>query len=106
MQERDVHTEDEAKELWCPFSRAQGVGRELSHNRPDGSYNCIASGCAQWEWAVRATNPDAPFYVQPCWDRAHAERLAKGGAFTGTREIVGCCGLKHKLAGSPSGRET
>lgn len=31
-------TEDEAKELWCPFSQAA-----------DDPRNCIASGCMMWE---------------------------------------------------------
>ena len=55
-----MHTEDTAKQLWCPMvrfaigpetSKWQGVAYtnrcdELNHNK----VTCIASGCALWRW--------------------------------------------------------
>lgn len=50
-------TEDEAKTKWCPFTRVGEQASGAAENRPDGSYNCIASGCMAWRWAQKP-NPD------------------------------------------------
>lgn len=41
-------TEDEAKVKWCPFTRVGEQASGAAENRPDGSYNCIASACMAW----------------------------------------------------------
>ena len=41
-------TEADAREKWCPFSRVGEQASGATENRPDGSYNCIASACSQW----------------------------------------------------------
>lgn len=43
-------TEDEAKTKWCPMVRCDEMHNRGQANRPDGSYNCIASGCMMWRW--------------------------------------------------------
>jgi len=61
-----MHTEKEARELWCPMARSQGncdepaanrwIGAggdgvtEMQMNPPDS--RCIASKCAMWRWGA------------------------------------------------------
>lgn len=90
-------TEEEAREKWCPFSRAQGTGAELSHNRPDGSYNCIASGCMAWRWDERPL-PGAGPECETCGgmggDPVHICPVCKGtGRLLRQRDVIGYCGL-------------
>ena len=47
-----MKTEEDAKELWCPYSRVGEQASGAAENRPDGSYNCIASQCAAWRWEM------------------------------------------------------
>lgn len=54
-----ICTESEAKTKWCPEIKIllappsyEGGSAFIMTNRfGDSSYNCIASGCAQWEWS-------------------------------------------------------
>ena len=49
-----MHTEKEAKKLWCPMSRmALTPDSQLVSNG-----NCIASSCAMWRWSF--DNPTDP----------------------------------------------
>lgn len=57
-------TEKQAKEKWCPFVRCGSLS-VAAHNRPDGSYNCIGSGCAVWEWQDRS-DPDPEIHRGRC----------------------------------------
>lgn len=41
-------TEDQAAQGWCPFTRVGEQASGAAENRPDGSYNCIASRCMAW----------------------------------------------------------
>ncbi len=51
-------TEDEARELWCPFARVvyPATDDSAGHNRvrdktvPSENSYCIASGCMAWRW--------------------------------------------------------
>jgi hypothetical protein len=55
-----MHTEDEARELWCPMVRYERESAEPSfnrcrgndgvHNNPPDPCRCIASQCAMWRW--------------------------------------------------------
>lgn len=96
-----MHTESEAKKLWCPMSRTARVAkapwwRHLvpkkiatvwpSANRfhyADGTEHlepCIASGCAMWRWS-----------------RERDEQLAKAGRDpSGDPMRRGYCGLAAK----------
>ena len=46
-----MFTEKEAQDHWCPFVRVGQRPSGATENRPDGSYNCIASGCMAWRWS-------------------------------------------------------
>lgn len=53
-----MHTEDEAKKLWCPMVRhavedLPGTNRAGTSNptKVTDWNGCIASGCAMWRWA-------------------------------------------------------
>lgn len=54
-----MHTEDEARTKWCPLVRVGERASGAAENRPDGSYNCIASECMAWRWAQKL-NPNHP----------------------------------------------
>lgn len=41
-------TESDAKTKWCPFTRVGEQASGAAENRPDGSYQCIASACMAW----------------------------------------------------------
>lgn len=43
-----MHTEDEAKELWCPLTGRDPQMMDSLHS----SERCIASKCAAWRWVV------------------------------------------------------
>jgi hypothetical protein len=62
-----MHTESEAREKWCPWSRSialrypSGAPLAASVNRRDdgvtsGECLCIASACMAWRWLPPATN--------------------------------------------------
>lgn len=46
-----MRTEADARELWCPFSRAE-VNRGKAVSGAE-HVRCIASDCAAWRWAYR-----------------------------------------------------
>lgn len=97
-------SEEEAKEKWCPFSRAavyQQVGRDMSVspacNRqhilgapniliPEASL-CIGSGCMSWRWAGWHTKAFGTIAPDP------------SGNSIGPR--LGYCGLAGKPYGAP-----
>ena len=67
-----MHTEDEARQKWCPFARVppyEGSGspanrwNEVSVKHPDSSYKvqcaCIASECMAWR-VVEMVYTDPP----------------------------------------------
>ena len=60
-----MHTEAEAREKWCPYSRVGEQASGAAENRPDGSYNCIASQCMAWRWGVALHYADSPDHVNP-----------------------------------------
>ena len=43
---------DEARNIWCPFTRVGEQASGAAENRPDGSYNCIADHCMAWRWVM------------------------------------------------------
>jgi hypothetical protein len=43
-----IWTENDAKALWCPMTRVGDFNLGGTANRPDGSVNCLASGCMMW----------------------------------------------------------
>ena len=55
-----MHSEEEARKLWCPMARVaahfnEGMKNNVAFNRdPDGdpraSTYCIASQCMMWQW--------------------------------------------------------
>jgi len=42
------HSEEEAKELWCPMAAATS----------DKSQRCLASGCMAWRWSTYQDSDD------------------------------------------------
>ena len=50
-----MHTEEQAKQLWCPFARClEGSppgGAGVNRSGPLRSFNCIATECSAWRWA-------------------------------------------------------
>lgn len=81
-----MHTENEARKLWCPMARIQNG----THN-PAAAYNrlidfaeytsalpamslCIASDCAMWRWTAKPV-------------------INQDGSRNETFPAEGCCGL-------------
>ena len=73
-----MHTEEQARELWCPHVRyaIEGSKWRIAINRwlgmSDRNFNpepahCIASQCMAWRWAdgVDPRNPKHPEGVRP-----------------------------------------
>lgn len=86
-------TEKDAKTKWCSHTRVGEQASGAAENRPDGSYNCIASACMAWRWAEeRNAEVEAEF-----------EASCPSGASMGCEVVgpqpVGYCGL----AGKPEG---
>jgi len=61
-----MHTEEDARKLWCPFARVSCSNQPVEGNHAPNRWasgeipreaNCIASECAAWRWA-RKPNPD------------------------------------------------
>lgn len=105
-----MHTEDEAKKLWCPQARVIGTlhqpaspgdpdyvvgqgsqNRGFSMGGPLTNCNCIASKCMAWRWA-KIINPDhqPPRDMWPDGREPHEKELYIDG-----RE-KGYCGLAGK----------
>lgn len=69
-----MHTENEAKDLWCPLVRHEGDGGTFNrgwapHNPLNAATaasqaafvcNCIASRCAAWRWGEPLNVPTVP----------------------------------------------
>lgn len=47
-----MHTEEQARELWCPMTRTHvwQEGQSVSGNEGQGHGCCLASACAMWRW--------------------------------------------------------
>jgi hypothetical protein len=101
-----MHTEDEAKKLWCPMVRHEGNGatfnrgwaehnplNQVSTTGPgDGPAaficNCIGTRCAAWRWS-----DPAPAVVVDCRDaRATREPLRPDGLPPGWLFVPSLCG--------------
>lgn len=80
-----IWTEQDAKAMWCPFTRIGDINLGGVANRPDASTNCIASGCLMWR-KIETT----AFKLE-----ADAEFKKTGARFSSD---TGYCGL----AGKPS----
>lgn len=80
-----MHTEDEAKKLWCPQKGVDGSPWS------EGFQCCIASKCMAWRWA-KIINPDhqPPRDMWPDRREPHEKELYIDG-----RE-KGYCGLAGK----------
>ena len=58
-----MHTEADARRLWCPFARTQ-AGTTRYGGGPDAGTLCLGSECAAWRWrrdaytSHRHMNPD------------------------------------------------
>ena len=84
-----MHTEEEAKKLWCPNVRYLAVFIKDGHRECTGAYNrgagdsnigtslCIASSCAMWRWwsnedivdvVQRVNNIHPEWSAQQCYD--------------------------------------
>ena len=104
-----MHTEAEAKELWCPFARSAFqyrtgsvngdcmiVANRSENDQPISS--CIASKCAAWRWA----KDGGPMFAKPdgtiWYSHGHAEwiKTAEEAGYI-RMEQKGFCGL----AGAP-----
>lgn len=110
-------TEKKAKDVWCPNVRTGGNEAVSTHNRPDGNYHCIASGCSQWRWVVRikrdvkvwAGNKDewrTEIFILYAIDKEHAEHVADMAmrdpdTRNGIAQIGGYCGLATYPDGPP-----
>jgi hypothetical protein len=52
-----MHTEKQARELWCPVARVAVGNYSVAVNRDEGDEiiagcRCIASECAMWRWSL------------------------------------------------------
>lgn len=74
--------EAEAKTKWCPFARVGEQASGAAENRPDGSYNCIASACMAWRTGGTVRFDDEGKRVFGGAEMKFKERLE-----------IGCCGL-------------
>ncbi len=49
-----MHTEEQARKLWCPWARVfegSGAGAAgINRSGPETGFYCIASKCAAWRW--------------------------------------------------------
>lgn len=92
-----MHTEEEARKLWCPMERA---GRFLEHGViAHNEYSaCRASDCAMWRWfreevVYAVTGPTDPkpegFYY---WD----SNRKQWWKYTNDSPTKGYCGLGGK----------
>jgi hypothetical protein len=60
-----MHTEDEAKNLWCPHARVlEPYAEKTSMNRDtkdESLCRCIASKCMAWRWGEKEVPADFAF---------------------------------------------
>lgn len=74
-----MHTEDEAKKLWCPHTIASHTNpRQKTYDTRDKpreensrfEHNCIASRCSQWRWCENMAEPtDKTMQFRSTYDR-------------------------------------
>lgn len=69
-------TEERALNLWCPFARVGEQASGAAESRPDGSYNCLASGCMQWRWGH--DEDGEPAYQRRPLSESHTEHSPLG----------------------------
>ena len=72
-----LHTKEDVEKRWRPFTRVGEPASGAAENRPDGSYNCIASECMAWRWAYTEKHTD----------------IITGKVDAGVRLKSGYCGL-------------
>ena len=78
-----MHTEDEARKLWCPMVRHVADSTTPPANRWNdigtwtATTRCIASECAMWQWTTRPV-------------------LNADGSRNENFPAEGCCGLAGK----------
>lgn len=68
-----MHTEEQAKHLWCPFVRdAEIVYDNAAHvdaHNPAVASNsrgrCRGTGCMAWRWGPQTVPPETPSNVDP-----------------------------------------
>lgn len=93
-----MHTEEQAKELWCPHSRI-AVDLNLgsaAHNE----HHCIGSKCSQWRWGVKVVYPEPdpePETNSSFWDIFSPPKIPVYGPMPEiTQSDKGYCGLAGK----------
>lgn len=89
-----MHTEAEAKTKWC----------HAGGDRPDDSFNCIASGCMAWRWIDGefeyhwGDTPEGEGWedlgIRDRWDGARYEKTRLWKRLHAARR--GFCGLARK----------
>lgn len=65
-----MHTEDEAKKLWCPMVR-EATMEGNNRDGPEHYAVCLASGCAFWRWLPLTT-------AEPGWKEAMKTLIDEG----------------------------
>ena len=104
-----MHTEEQAREKWCPHARTTYVGDSGAEQFPSNRYGtsdgtnfnpkdcrCIASDCMAWRWVPLKVTPE---YLDAV--RALAEETAEKAPFAKAARAIADKPEAHGLPSEP-----